>query len=198
VLRPRETFLLVPFALGLFVDQASKAWARGLAVVTDEVQLVPGWLSLVHAQNIGAAFSTLPGFRWMFVGFTAVAVAVMLQIASTRPRSERLLPAILGVIISGAVGNGLDRIRLGHVTDFIKVTVGHDGLAQGMVALTGSRVWPIFNVADIALVVGVAAFVVHYVWLDPTVEPPEGAAHAPPDGEGPATSDEGGPGPEVG
>jgi len=168
-------WLLVPFVVGLIADQATKQWARGLQVVIDEVWVVPGWLSFVHAQNTGAAFSTLPGFRWLFLGFTCLAVVVLMHLALAQPRSARAVPAVLGLILSGAVGNAMDRVRLGHVTDFIKVTVGHDGLAEAMVSLVGTRVWPIFNVADIALVVGVGLFSLHYVFED------DEAADAPPE-----------------
>lgn len=158
--------LLVPFGLGLVADQATKAWARTLAVGTDEVVLIDGWLSFVHAQNTGAAFSTLPGFRWLFLGFTAIAVVVLVSLAWAQPPTARAVPAVLGTILGGAIGNAIDRLRLGHVTDFIQVSMGHEGLADTMIRWAGTRVWPIFNIADIALVVGVTLFAAWFVFED--------------------------------
>ncbi len=104
------------------------------------------WLNLTLAHNTGAAFSFLASGtgwqRWFLSGVAVVIVAVLLAWLWRLPHRARLLPAALALIIGGAVGNLIDRIRFGYVVDFIDVHYA-------------DWHWPAFNLADSAIVVGV-------------------------------------------
>jgi lipoprotein signal peptidase len=135
--------------LVLVADQASKAWILyGLDLPTlGSVQLLPV-LSLTMVWNRGVTFGMLNGLgaagAWVL---TAVALAVVVALGIWLRRAENNLVAIaLGAIAGGAVGNVIDRLRFGAVVDFIH-------------AHLGDWSWYVFNVADAAIVCGVAALV---------------------------------------
>ena len=122
------------------IDQGSKAWARGLEPGPHEV--IAGYWEWEPAQNPGAAFSTFPGGAIVLSIIGAVALVGIGIAASRTPPEHRMRLAGLALIGGGALGNLLDRLRMGSVTDFVRWRV-HEHL------------WPIFNVADAALLVGV-------------------------------------------
>src|SRR5687767_14666994 len=116
---PRNVTFALTLVAGLVLDQLTKAWVvANLALSVDEIDIVPGRLSVVHAQNTGAAFSTMEGALGLFLVFTLVAVVVILDLVRRQPAELRMIPLSLGMILAGAVGNGIDRARLGYVTDF--------------------------------------------------------------------------------
>lgn len=165
MLSPRNFAFFTALAAGLAADQLSKWWVvTHLEHMVDEVELVPGWFSIVHAQNTGAAFSTMEGQRGLFLVFTVVAVVVVADLFRRLPREQWAVPAILGTILAGALGNGVDRLFQGHVTDFLKVFAGHEPLKGWFVERFHTNVWPIFNVADSLLLVGVALFGAYWLF----------------------------------
>ena len=125
----------------LVVDQVSKALVRGGIRRGAEDPILPG-LKLVHVRNEGVAFGLDPG------GGTTLLVAVIalallgLVLFFVRHQARPLLWLPVGLLIGGAVGNIVDRIRDGAVTDFLKIPL-----------------WPAFNVADVAITAGVVALV---------------------------------------
>jgi len=122
------------------IDQGSKAWARGLEPGRHPV--ISGYWEWEPAQNPGAAFSLLPGGT-VVLALIAAGALVGIGIAAARtPTEQRLRLAGLALVGGGALGNLLDRVRLGSVTDFVRWRI-HEHL------------WPIFNVADAALLIGV-------------------------------------------
>jgi len=152
---------------GIAADQLSKAWVvQNMAVGVDEIPIIPGFLSVVHAQNFGAAFSSFEGMWGLFMVFTVVAVVVVLDLLR-RLRSDAIFMAsVLGMILSGALGNGLDRIRMGYVTDFIRVYTEIEGPKSWFIDNFGTNTWPIFNIADSVLLIGVTLFLVHYLFIE--------------------------------
>lgn len=154
-------------AYWLAVDQATKWWTiRSMRVGVDEIEVIPGLLSAVHAQNFGAAFSSLEGQFWIFIVFTFVATGIVFDLVRRMNPTQTFTAATLGMILSGAWGNGLDRLRIGHVTDFIRVYTDSPGLKTWFIQNFGTNTWPIFNIADSVLLVGVSVFLVHYLFLD--------------------------------
>lgn len=163
----------------LILDQLTKWWVRGHIALRGDLPIIPNFLSISHAKNKGAAFSALDDFEyrlWVFYAFTAVAVYVLVQgFRQLRP-DDRLQSFAMGSILSGAIGNFIDRVTAGEVTDMIKVFAGSEPLRGWAIANIGTNVYPIFNVADAAIVLGVSLFAVSY-FLEK--EPaPEGAAPA--------------------
>ena len=163
----RNVIFALVAVLGIVLDQATKAWiAANIPVGTTGIPLIPGFLSIVHAHNPGAAFGLFGGFAYrhqLFVLLTVVAVVVILDLVRKLPPTDRLMSASLGLIIAGAVGNVIDRLRFSYVVDFIRVYTDHPTLSRWLVDLFGTNEWPSFNVADSALVVGVALFVIHHL-----------------------------------
>lgn len=165
------------------LDQATKIWVfRNIAYRTEEIELIPGFLSLVHAQNTGAAGGFLGDNEYrmvIFAVFTVVAVGVLLHMLWELPQDDRFQTTALGLIMSGAVGNAIDRVHKQSVTDFVRVYTEHESLKPWLIEQFGTYEWPSFNVADAAIVVGLGLFGVHYLFLqedDPEVEPSPGEA----------------------
>jgi signal peptidase II len=135
------------FVLSLALDQLSKVWARHvLRPIYPAVKtVIPGFFELRYSENPGSAFGLfrgVPGARYLLfvVGIVAlIFVASYLRKASAHARR---LGAELGLLAGGALGNVIDRVATGRVTDFI-------------VWRAGAHEWPTFNIADAALVVGV-------------------------------------------
>ncbi|MBU1274360.1 MAG: signal peptidase II [Proteobacteria bacterium] len=108
------------------------------------VTIIPGFARLVLAYNTGAAFSsfaTMDGARWMLVGATLVALALAAWAACGPLGRQRGAFLALGLICGGALGNLVDRLRLGKVVDFVDL-------------YAGNWHWPVFNLADAAITVG--------------------------------------------
>ena len=130
-------------------DQTTKVAAVALLDPGSSVELIPT-LDLVLAYNTGAAFSflsTAGGWqRWLFIGLAVVICGFILHWLRELPRHARWYPLALSLILGGAVGNVIDRVRIGAVVDFIDFHVG-------------DWHWPAFNVADSAICVGAALVV---------------------------------------
>ena len=138
----------LPLAVGVIVlDQATKAWMVQHFRIYESVHLLPV-LDITLMFNTGAAFSFLSDAsgwqKWVFVGLAlGVGVAILGWLRRLQARSQGLLCCSLALILGGALGNVIDRIRLGHVIDFIHF---HWDRAY----------FPAFNVADSAITVGAA------------------------------------------
>ena len=125
-------------------DQVLKAWARASLVPGREIIAIPGWLWFRLASNSGATLGLLSGHNLVFAGATLVIVAAVLVIAIRGYVPGPLALVALGAVAGGALGNLVDRVRLGAVTDFIEL-----------------HLWPTdFNLADAAIRIGVALFLV--------------------------------------
>ncbi len=97
------------------------------------------WVRLTHVANTGAAFGLFPDQSFLLLITTLVGVMAITLYYFYPPLNTPLLVLSLGLQLGGALGNLIDRLRLGHVTDFVNF-----------------QVWPVFNVADSAIVIGVS------------------------------------------
>ena len=173
-MNPKLLWFSVVAVLGVVLDQVTKAWIRANIEYRDVgITVIDGFFDIVHAQNPGAALGLLgnvPGRRYLFVVFTLVAGGVIINMLRQLKPAERFLPFVLGLILSGAIGNAIDRIinEGGRVTDFLRFhTDGAPGLNQWLATHWPYMTeYPSFNVADISLVVGVGLFIVHYLFLE--------------------------------
>lgn len=151
------TFLLA--AALVAVDQLSKVWVtRNLPLDGNEIPLLPG-IAILHTRNNGAAFGMLRDLEFQvgaltvngtfLLGVLSAVVAVVLgaYLWRNRLRLTRLAGAALALVLAGAVGNMIDRLRLGYVVDFIYVR-------------SGSFDFPVFNVADSCVVIGAGLLIV--------------------------------------
>jgi signal peptidase II len=137
-------------AVGLFLcttgfDQASKEWANHALSPGVRQPVINGYWDWELAKNPGAAFSSFTGITGAQIVLSLLAACALIAIgvmaARTRP-DQKLKLAALALIGGGALGNLIDRVREGAVTDFVRWRVG-------------DHLWPIFNVADAALLIGV-------------------------------------------
>ncbi len=119
-------------------DQLTKQVVARTLALGEEVHIA-GPLSIHHVQNSGIAFGLFSEATSIVIVLTALAVAWMLVFFARAGRRHPILPVALGFVLGGSIANLLDRVRLGHVTDFLDV-----------------RYWPAFNLADTFIVVGVA------------------------------------------
>ncbi|OGW50132.1 MAG: signal peptidase II [Nitrospirae bacterium GWC2_57_9] len=156
----RQKYLWAGSIIGaiLILDVFTKYLVEKYIRLYDVVTVVPGFFNLTHVRNKGAAFSILASLpdRWrvlFFVTVTMIAVVVILILL--RKTHESLLVIAFSLIVGGAVGNLIDRIRYGEVVDFIQWYVK-------------SWYWPSFNVADSAISVGVALLAVDMLFFEKT------------------------------
>jgi signal peptidase II len=135
------------FSLGL--DQGSKAWARGNLPLDRAQPVVDGWWDWELVENPGAAFSSFQAgdARLLLEGLAVVAVAGIVAMAARTRRDQAVLRVGYALTAGGALGNLVDRFRDGAVTDFVRWRAH-------------AHMWPVFNVADALLVIGVALIMV--------------------------------------
>ncbi|HFD11728.1 MAG TPA: lipoprotein signal peptidase [Crenotrichaceae bacterium] len=148
-----RVWMLVAF-LVVLLDQFSKWWVRELFELYEAFPLLPG-LQFIYVRNLGAAFSFLSSAggwqRWFFIVLSLLAsIAIMIWIYRL-PKQRRLEALGLSLVLGGAVGNLVDRVLLGYVVDFIDVYYR-------------SWHWPVFNVADSAITVGVAVMIIDIIF----------------------------------
>ncbi len=159
---PRSFLLLVVAltALVFAVDQGTKFLVLWY-LPPGGIQIIPGLFDIILAYNKGAAFGILAdypdGIRQLALAFTTIfALCAVFYMINRYYRESTWGMAALGLILGGACGNILDRMRLGMVVDFIDWYVG-------------SYHWPAFNIADSAICVGVAIL----IFLKPITHPPD-------------------------
>ncbi len=128
-------------------DLATKLWVQA-ALPLGQVVRVTGFFALVHVENRGASFSLLAGLPDsvrvpFFLVITAAALGVLLAMARRTPPEHAMKLTALALVFGGALGNFVDRARQGVVVDFLLLHAGRFH-------------WPVFNVADIGITVGIA------------------------------------------
>jgi signal peptidase II len=122
-------------------DQATKAIVRGSIGPFESVTVIPGVVHLINTENSGVAFSVFSGGGALVVIVAVVALGALLAFFLTHLH-RRLVWLPTGMLVGGAAGNLIDRVRLGGVTDWIKLP--H---------------WPAFNLADVCITLGVVALI---------------------------------------
>ena len=166
--------------IGYIADQATKWWVvQNITLHTGEIQIIDGWLSFVHERNDGAAFSSFEGWFGLFVIFTIIAIGVLLDLQRRLKPDSLFMAGTLGLILSGALGNFTDRLRFRYVVDFIRCYTEHPDLKAWLIENVGTNTYPIWNVADAAILVGVILFLL-YSTFNGDEEDEEVAAEAAP------------------
>jgi signal peptidase II len=123
--------------LVLVADQASKRAIEHSIIPGEEHNVLPG-ITLVNTRNHGVAFGFLPGHQDAVTALIAIALLALLVYFARHTR-QRLIWLPTGMLIGGGLGNIIDRLRVGSVTDFIKLPLG----------------WPPFNLADSSITLGI-------------------------------------------
>ena len=167
-------------------DQLSKAWvARNLPLNQADIPVVPG-LGITHTHNNGAAFGLLRDVDLTVLGVhvdgtvllgllsAVVSIGLVAYLATQGRRLDALQRLALSLVLAGAAGNMIDRLRLGYVIDFLHLR-------------SGSFSFPVFNVADVCVVVGAGLLILGSL-RTPEAEPQTAAL---PDAVDPSDEDEG-------
>lgn len=141
--------MIIITALLVCTDQFIKSWA--VRELTDGVSrqfLKLGGseiINLTYTENTGAAFSLMSGKQWFTIGFAALALIVFAVYVIKNYRSSRPAMIFSAMVISGGIGNLIDRIRIGYVVDYIEVRLFR---------------FAVFNFADICVTVGIAFLII--------------------------------------
>ena len=166
----RDLVLPTVALIVLAVDQASKAWVTNNIPLNGSLDVLPGirqWFVLTHITNSGAAFGLFPQLSLVFT-FVALGVSIIIVLYHrSLPAGEWLVRLSLGLQLGGALGNLIDRVRFGYVIDMFYV-----------------RFWPVFNVADSAIVAGVVLLMYHLM-RSPNPTPAPAPAESTEDQDGP-------------
>ena len=133
----------------LIVDQVTKQWVAGSMDLYQSINVWP-FFDITYVHNLGAAFSFLAdqgGWqRWFFTAVAAIASIVFVVWLAKTPKEQTMLSVAFALMLSGALGNLIDRVMFGYVIDFLDFYIG-------------SSHWPAFNVADASIFIG-AAFMI--------------------------------------
>ena len=137
-------------AAGLALDQWLKAYVTANIPLGQAQPLVQGLVELRTVHNYGAAWSSFSGQRWLLVAVTCCIVAAVAVLLARRVVRHPLGVAACTMIISGGIGNIVDRVRLGYVVDMFNLLFME---------------YPVFNVADMFVVCGAILGAVYYMWF---------------------------------
>lgn len=136
----------------IFIDQSTKIWAVSALKGTQGIDFIPNFLEFLYVENRGIAFGMLKGKSMFIIPLTLVILLVCIYfVIFYFKRRKHLAVTGLVMIISGAIGNLVDKLRLGYVVDFIHTTFIE---------------FPVFNMADIFICVGAGLFALFILFFD--------------------------------
>ncbi|MCC5890292.1 MAG: signal peptidase II [Alkalibacterium sp.] len=139
-------YLTALIVIGL--DQLTKYMTVQSIPYREVVEWIPGFISFTHHRNTGAAWSILEGQMMFFYIVTLIVVGVIIYYLHVYGRKDRLFGLALSLILGGAIGNFIDRLLFQYVVDMVRLEFIN---------------FPIFNVADMALTVGVGLMIVYLI-----------------------------------
>jgi len=154
---PRKSLVFLITALAVTaIDQASKQVIVACVPKWKVIPVIQGFFNIVHAQNPGGAFGMLarqgPGLRsFVFIFITFIAMGIVFYLHIQNRKRFLFLNIGLGLILGGAAGNFIDRIRIGKVIDFLDFYLG-------------AWHWPAFNFADSCITVGMVIYGYHILF----------------------------------
>ncbi|MHA0855869.1 signal peptidase II [Paenibacillus sp. CMAA1364] len=134
--------------VAFLVDQGTKYLIASRMELTEQIPVIGNFFLITSHRNRGAAFGILEDQRWFFIAITIVVViAIVWYLQKVMKTSNKILPLALSLVLGGALGNFIDRVIAGEVVDFLQFNFG-------------SYTFPIFNIADSCIVVGVGLIIV--------------------------------------
>lgn len=145
-LRPIAFYAIV--SIVFLSDQLTKAWIQHAMYWEESRPIFGDSFRLTLTRNTGGAWGLLPNGNALFIAFAVVAVAALVFAYHRMARIELLVGAAFALALGGALGNLLDRVRYQYVVDFFEARIIH---------------WPIFNIADSAITLGIVLLLVHFV-----------------------------------
>jgi signal peptidase II len=150
----KPAILLVTALVILVADQLTKALVVANLVPGQQVRILGDLVQIWHAQNRGAAFSLFQGGSIVFLVVSVLSLGMVAYFHRSLRDRTWWVHLVLGIILGGTLGNFVDRLRQGYVTDWISIGIGDTR-------------WPTFNVADSSIVVGIGALVLYLLLTNP-------------------------------
>ena len=135
----------------LVLDQWLKVWITANLPLGESMPFLPGFVELLTVHNYGAAWSSFSGQRFLLLGVTAVIIGAVLFVLARRIVRHPLGVAACSLVVSGGIGNLIDRFRVGYVVDMFHFEFWPS--------------YPVFNVADICVVCGAVLGAIYYMWI---------------------------------
>lgn len=132
-------YFFIPFLILLISDQVVKFFIRNILTEGQSIPIIENIFHITYVENPGAAFGILANHRILFLILTAIITGIMIYLYFNLRNKKSPTAISLGIVVSGAIGNFIDRFFYGTVTDFLDF-----------------RIWPVFNIADICICVGLA------------------------------------------
>lgn len=136
----------------IILDQMTKYMIYTNLDLYESIPIIENIFHITYTQNFGAAFSILQNQQILFIVISSIAVLIIFYILFSKRHLHKLLVYSLSLIAAGAIGNLIDRIRWGYVTDFLDF-----------------RVWPVFNVADMSIVAGTIILAYYVLLIEPKI-----------------------------
>jgi signal peptidase II len=153
----KPTVLLLTAIAILVADQLSKGFVVAAVALGERIRLIGDVVQVWHVQNRGAAFSLLQGGSSLFLVVSVLSLGMVAYFHRSLRQRGLWVHLVLGVILGGTLGNFVDRLRQGYVTDWLSVGIGN-------------LRWPTFNVADSSIVVGIGILVLYLLLANPDRE----------------------------
>lgn len=138
------------------LDWLTKYWIQTSMALNDTIPVIDGIFHITYIHNYGAAFSILQGkqsFLLIVTGIAMTAILAYMVIGQIKKKAAPMELWSLALILAGGIGNFIDRVRFGYVVDFFDF-----------------RIWPIFNVADIAVCCGCSLLVFYVLIWEPRMQ----------------------------
>lgn len=140
-LRPK---ILLAAALVFAADRLTKYFAIKCMALGESVKVIPGIFHITLVFNDGAAFGLLRNCAAFFIAFSLIVIVLIVLVLYRSRRLEIAQAVSIALVFGGAAGNLVDRIKFGYVIDFLDF-----------------RVWPVFNIADSAITIGVSLMIIN-------------------------------------
>ena len=150
----KPAILLVTALVILVADQLTKALVVANVIPGQQVRVLGDLVQIWHAQNRGAAFSLFQGGSIIFLVVSVLSLAMVAYFHRSLRERTWWVHLVLGIILGGTLGNFVDRLRQGYVTDWVSIGIGDTR-------------WRTFNVADSSIVVGIGALVLYLLLTNP-------------------------------
>ena len=139
----KNTLVFSTALLIVILDQFTKFLVKQNFQLNQSIPIIKNILHLTYITNTGSAFGLFKGLNWFFVFFSVIVIIAIFYYLERIVKNEKLLQFAVGLLLGGTIGNLIDRVAYGAVIDFIDF-----------------RIWPVFNIADSAVTIGVIILIV--------------------------------------
>lgn len=140
-------FLISFFIFCLALDQITKFYIEAHMVIGEQISIIPHYFYLTYIKNPGAAFGLLANFQILFIIIAILILSLYIFYIKKILKYKMIYRLGITMVVAGAIGNMIDRVRINYVIDFFDL-----------------KVWPIFNVADIFICIG-SVIVIYYILM---------------------------------